>query len=131
MAAVLAVAVALLGMAAAPASADSSDNGNGRVTCDRGEICFDFTWDGFTTSTSQRHFWYENWDHASQLYHNVPYCCFPRLADTAGGFWNRDTQCYVRLWDIGSSGWYWYNQFPRDYMTQLTPQINNAHSRCR
>jgi hypothetical protein len=126
---VLAMVVTLL-MAAAPAQADSSDNGNGRVTCDRGEICFSFSWTGFTTSTFQRHFWYGNWDHWNQLYHNQPYCCSPALANTAGGFWNRDTQCYVRLWYYDGGVWSWYNQFPREYMTQLTPSMNEAHSRC-
>jgi hypothetical protein len=123
------VIVAALLAPAAPARA--ADVGDGRLACNRGEICFQWLWDGFITSTWQKHFWWSNWRHDLECFCNPPplYPVFP-LRNEASGFWNRDTQCYVRLWDVDSGGWHYYAQIPRDLMGNFADDRNDAHSRC-
>ncbi|PWR09361.1 hypothetical protein DKT68_12420 [Micromonospora acroterricola] len=125
------MAAALAGIATVVAggTAAQADKGDGNAACNRTEICFQFSWDNFTTSSFQRHFWYNDSDHSNDIWGNVPDGNTSLwVANTAGGLWNRDSSCAVTVYDL--SGYRTpYTVFPRDFKAAISAR-NNSHKRC-
>jgi transposase len=88
------VAGALVGLAPGAAVADVGD---GLLSCNRGEICFNRD---VPAGRYQKHFWY-NAEHSSYQFTNVSTgaCCQGPLRDNADTVKNRDTTCYVLVVD--------------------------------
>ncbi|GIJ32486.1 hypothetical protein ACN26Z_04710 [Verrucosispora sp. WMMD703] len=125
------MAATLVGIAAAAlgGTAAQADKGDGKAACNRAEICFDFAWDDFMTSSFQRHFWYNDADHSNDIWGNVPDGNTSLwVANTAGGLWNRDTECAVTVYDLSSYRTP-YTTFPRDFRSPISAR-NNSHKRC-
>jgi hypothetical protein len=114
-----------------PAQADDrTDTGDGRRACSVGEICFQFVWDNFTTSTWQRHFWWNDGNHNDNYWHITdPSPTTFSIRDGIGGVYNRDTECAVWLKDIRSGSWVYYSVTVRN-TKQRVSSLNNAHERC-
>jgi hypothetical protein len=132
-AAALAGVVALLAPAVPAQADDSTDNGDGSVVCNNGEICFQWGWDNFDTSIWQRHFWWGDSDHSDNYWHNIPNPSNPALSikDSISGVWNRDTECGIWLQDLAVAGYlYKYAILPRGARGNYGADRNNAHGRC-
>lgn len=125
-----AVAVGAATLAATPATA-YADQGDGRAACNRGEICFQSIWDRWTTSAFQKHFYYSDTNHHNDYWGNV----VPEgnttytIANNASGFWNRDTECSVAVYDGRSYGGGALVIIPRGNMTSIR-DANESHKRC-
>ncbi|MCU7724316.1 hypothetical protein ODJ79_11370 [Actinoplanes sp. KI2] len=126
------LAAALVGAAvvvAVPTAAQAEDHGDGKTACNSGEICFQFSWDGFSTSTFQRHFWYSDSNHNDDVFGNVPNGNTSLLlADNAHGFWNRDTSCSVTLY-VSTSYRNGYATIARGGKQSIS-NWNQSHKRC-
>lgn len=117
-----------------PATAAMADDGDGNRVCNAYEICFrlsdasDFAINGNWMHT----FWYSNKQHDQNWLYGPDWTA-PSiiLMDNANGFWNRDSSCDVKLWDVTSSGtWHLYADLPRGYLGNAGYNINNGHTRC-
>ncbi|MBL6274737.1 hypothetical protein JMF97_01010 [Micromonospora fiedleri] len=117
---------AAVAIAAAPAQADRGDS---KAACNKGEICFQWIYDNFSTSSYQRHFWYNDSNHGDDYWSNIPdlYPAFV-IKDDAEGLWNRDTTCAVTIYDLANYATP-YTTFPRDFRAAISPR-NNSHKRC-
>lgn len=121
-----------VGAILAPVTPVYADNGNGNWSCDTYEICFR----AGSASDWDRDFRLSKTFYYGNMQHNQEYLCDPGstcivLMDSADGFWNRDSSCSVKLWDVTSGGaWYYYAQLPRNYRADVTDYRNNGHSRC-
>ncbi|HYN97073.1 MAG TPA: hypothetical protein VES42_24810 [Pilimelia sp.] len=112
---------------------DRTDVGNGRAACSNGELCFQLSWDNFSTSAYQRHFWWSDGNHVDNYWHNVwpPESTTFSIRDSIEGVWNRDTECALWLRDITSSGsWVYYSVTTRGQRENVGADRNNAHERC-
>ncbi|GLY07730.1 hypothetical protein [Actinoplanes sp. NBRC 101535] len=125
-------AAALIGAAAlafAPSPAQAVDRGDQKAACNSGEICFQWIWDSFSTSTFQRHFWYSDSNHTNDTWGNVP-DLYPVLDfdSSAKGIYNRDTECSVTLY--ASTGY--RNGYATIARTkrQSISAWNQSHKRC-
>ncbi|WP_328650446.1 hypothetical protein OG598_19210 [Micromonospora sp. NBC_00330] len=126
------IAAAMAGaaaMAVGATPAQAVDRGDSKAACNRGEICFQWINDNFSTSSYQRHFWYNDSNHGDDYWSNIPdlYPAFV-IANGAEGLWNRDTSCAVTLYDFANYGTA-YTTFPRDFRAGISPR-NNSHKRC-
>lgn len=135
------LAAALL-FPARPASA--ADIGDGTLGCYQGEICFTYIYvygwviDGSQVPYGIKHFYYGDMDHSNNVFHNGI-----SLMDNIQGYYNFDTRCSIKMWDVLLSGaWIVYKTLPRstgniyldmgmqDSTSFSARDINNGHSRC-
>ncbi len=131
----LATVLALGGAAAAITTVPAhADNGDGNVACNTGEICFHYD---YSLGNLRRHFWNGDMDHSNDYYWDPANNrqSSIKLMDTAGSFWNRDTECAIKIWDVTSTGgWFVTFTAPRgwkgDLRTVGKQNRNNGHSRC-
>lgn len=131
LAAVLAIAGGAAAITTVPANAD---RGDGNVDCNNGEICFYYD---YSFGSYSRQFWNADMDHSDDYYWDRAnnQQSGTRLMDTAGSFWNRDTECAVKIWDItGTGGWFVTFTAPIGWKGDLRSvgkqNRNNGHSRC-
>ncbi|MEV0004583.1 hypothetical protein AB0H28_20195 [Micromonospora sp. NPDC050980] len=120
------VGAAAFAVGGTPAHADRGDS---KTACNSGEICFQWSYDNFSTSSYQRHFWYSDSNHANDYWSNIP-DLYPALLmhNEAEGLWNRDSSCAVTVYDL-SNYVTPYTTFPRDFKYSISPR-NNSHKRC-
>jgi hypothetical protein len=115
-------------VATVPAQAD--DHGDNQAACNMGEICFSAQ-SHFNDSVYRRDFYWDDWDHGNDYYSAYPGQTPVMLADHALSFWNRDTECYVGLWDLDASGYFNLYYLAAPASSPAWPgTINNAHGRC-
>lgn len=112
---------------ATPAQADIGDKTESCVT---GEICLYY--DSLSSSYT-RHFYWGDMSHYNDYFwdkdNNVR--TGVSVEDDVRSVWNRDTACYVKMWDIDDYGsWYVYAIVPRGYGDYISFDLNNGHSRC-
>jgi len=135
-AAIVAIIIATAAQLArpAPAQADNGDWGNLNHSCDYYEICF---------NALSHTIWYSQWGIGHAFYwgdmshHDELLCTSEPINASCGymvnwveGFWNRDSSCYVRLWDIVNGAWTVYAQLPIGYRGDVGFERNDGHSRC-
>jgi hypothetical protein len=133
-AAIVAAAIGIAALVIPTAPAQAYDDGNGNAKCDTYEICFNFL---------DSSIWNTEWGIGHSFYwgsmaHNTYVMCDPTgwqecigLMDEANGFWNRDSTCDVKLWDVDGYGtWFVYGDYGRGFRGNVGGRRNNGHSRC-
>jgi hypothetical protein len=125
----MATVVGAAALFALPSTAQAADHGDGKAACNSTEICFQWIWDGFTTQTSQRHFYgsdsYHGDDNFSQPYGGAPLIT---LLANAEGIYNRDSSCTVTLY-MSRSYATAYASVARGTKQSISPW-NASHKRC-
>ncbi|MEU7904932.1 hypothetical protein [Actinoplanes sp. NPDC049118] len=116
-------------LAVSPVAAHAVDRGDQKAACNSGEICFQYIWDGFSTSQYQRHFWYNDANHTDDQFGNTP-DLYPLmdLDGNAKGIWNRDSSCAVTLY-VSTSYRNGYATIARGKEQSISPW-NQSHKRC-
>jgi len=130
---------AVLVVSPAMSAGAHADVGDGTLECVRGEICFEYTHPAsHQNRAGLKHYWYSDLNHAARRFGGNPgNGTGASLVDNIDGFWNRDTECHVYMWDITAQGtWYWFVRLNLNGASGYLPfsdahdNRNNGHTRC-
>ncbi|MGW0433362.1 hypothetical protein ACWDV4_12600 [Micromonospora sp. NPDC003197] len=110
-------------LAVLPMSPASADNGNNQPGCSRGEICF--WWD--TGTRFQKQFWYTGNHGGNNFMDGTSVSSLP-VQDNARDVTNRDTDCQVRVGNLGNGLWTWV-YIPNDGKRYFLSLVNNRNDR--